>query len=415
MPASTFAPAPPPMPAAAPSPAHGQGLQLFTEGVDIALQYFNQGTRENLPSLTELARAWAARYHGHRPKLTVANSDFSDVFPHAFNLNIEAGIRLPPDNMAPPAHSPQQLSLEPSETLASDEEMDNVVDLRTRRPHPAEARVKPQMRVNAGMLRCSGLLDRLPQFLEQLAQANTETEAELANKPGGSGFELDDDEAASQPHISMDVFAGLMKPRRRRHPRGLALPADFDSANDGDQSSDAESVGSTSTFNSAAPPPSKKRKAMEDDDRSVSPAISTSSGSSGSSSSSGGPTRIIRIKVPESLRSRSQSRDNSSDASSTGNIMASPKSLSFSASAAARVSPKQPTKGRPSSPKRRPSPRIVLTGRYSPSVSPPADKTAASNAQASDSSEPPQKKIKLVLRSSSRDADRSSKPSSKGL
>lgn len=396
MPASTFAPAP------------AQGLQLFGEGVDIALQYFNAGTKENLPSLTKLARAWAARYRGHRPRPQVpiaANHDFFETFPHAFNLDIEAGIRLVPDTMASPVRSPRQPSREPSAALASDEEMDEVVDLRTRRPHPSEARVKPEMRVNAGMLRHSGLLDRLPEFLEQLSKANTETQAELANKPGGSGFELGDDEAANQPHIALDVFAGLMKPeRRRRHPRGIALPADFDSANDGDQSSDAESVGSTSTFNSVAPPFSKKRKAMDEDDRSVSPAVSTSSGSS---TSSGGPTRVIKIKVPVGLRSRSQSSESSSDASSkTGKkiitLKCSPKPA-LSTSAAASVSPTQPTKSRP-------SPRIVIKRRGSPSsVSPSADKTAVDDAQASDSPYRPQKKLKLVLRSSSRDGETSSK------
>jgi hypothetical protein len=404
MPASTFA--------SAPAPTH---LRLFGEGVDIALQYFNAGTKENLPSLTKLARAWAVRYHGHHapPKVPLpANHDFFETFPHAFNLNIEAGIRLVPNKMVSPVRSPRQPSLEPSPALASDEEMDNVVDLRTRRPHPSEARVKPEMRVNAGMLRHSGLLDKLPEFLEQLAKANTETQAELANKPGGSGFELGDDEAANQPHIAMDVYAGLIKPeRRRRHARGIALPADFDSANDGDQSSDAESVGSASTFNSIAPPSSQKRKAIDDDDRSVSPAVSTSSGSS---SSSGGPTRYIKIKVPKSLRSGSQSSESSSDASSkTGkNIikLKSPSKTTLSASPAAFISPTQPTKSRP-------SPRIVIKRRGSPSsVSPPADKTVADDTQASDSSQRPQKKIKLVLRSSSRDAERSSKrPSSKKL
>lgn len=402
MPASTFAPAP------APAPAQRQGLRLFGEGVDIALQYFNAGTKENLPSLTKLARVWAAKYHGHHPRPQVpiaANLDFFETFPHAFNLDIEAGIRLVPDTMVSPARSPRQPSRESPPALASDEEMDDVVDLRTRRPHPSEARVKPEMRVNAGMLRHSGLLDRLPEFLEQLSKANNETQAELANKPGGSGFELGDDEAANQPHIALDVFAGLMKPeRRRRHPRGIALPADFDSANDGDQSSDAESVGSTSTFNSVAPPSSKKRKAMDEDDRSVSPAVSTSSGSS---SSSGGPTRVIKIKVPDSLRSRSQSSESSSDASSKmGKNIITLKCSPKPALSAASVSPAQPTKSRP-------SPRIVIKRRGSPSsVSPSADKTSADDAQASDSSHRPQKKLKLVLRSSSRDGQASFKRAS---
>ena len=132
-----------------PTSAQGQGLRLFGEGVDIALQYFNAGTRENLPSLTKLARAWAVRYHGHypRPKIpAAANHDFFETFPHAFNLEIEAGIRLPPAKMVSPARSPRQPPRDPSPALASDEEMDNVVDLRTRRPHPSEARVKPEMR-----------------------------------------------------------------------------------------------------------------------------------------------------------------------------------------------------------------------------------------------------------------------------
>lgn len=106
-------------------------------------------------------------------------------------------------------------------TLAPDSEIDQIVDLRTR-----SAASKPTMRVDAHMLRGSGLMSTLPEFLGQLARANLETETMLASNPDRVRFELDDDQAASQQHVEMNLFSGLIKNQRRRHRQGIVLPGD---------------------------------------------------------------------------------------------------------------------------------------------------------------------------------------------
>ena len=106
-------------------------------------------------------------------------------------------------------------------TLASDAELDHIVDLRARQP---KGTAKPAMRVDAGMLRDSGLLRTLPEFLGQLARANLETETLLANDPDAVRLELDDDEAAEQPHVEMNLFPGLVETQRRRQQQRMVLP-----------------------------------------------------------------------------------------------------------------------------------------------------------------------------------------------
>jgi hypothetical protein len=107
-------------------------------------------------------------------------------------------------------------------TLASDSDIDQVVDLRTR-----QSTAKPTMRVDAAMLRGSGLMSTLPEFLGQLARANLETETMLATNPDAVRLELDDDQAASQQHIEMNLFSGLVEAQRRRHQKRILLPGDL--------------------------------------------------------------------------------------------------------------------------------------------------------------------------------------------
>jgi hypothetical protein len=112
-------------------------------------------------------------------------------------------------------------------TLASDSDIDQIVDLRTR-----PSTTKPTMRVDAAMLRGSGLMSTLPEFLGQLARANLETETMLASNPDAVRLELDEDQAASQQHIEMNLFSGLVEAQRRRHQRRrhqrrILLPGDL--------------------------------------------------------------------------------------------------------------------------------------------------------------------------------------------
>jgi hypothetical protein len=108
-------------------------------------------------------------------------------------------------------------------TLASESEIDQIVDLRNRRAPAA----KPTMRVDAAMLRGSGLLGTLPEFLGQLARANLETETTLASNPDAVRFELDEDQAASQQHVEMNLYSGLVEAQRRRQQRRIVLPGDL--------------------------------------------------------------------------------------------------------------------------------------------------------------------------------------------
>lgn len=186
-------------------------------------------------------------------------------------------------------------------TLATDEEIEEVLTLH-KPPMPA---TKPVMRVDAQMLRGSGLLDTLPEFLGQLARANLETETMLANNPNAIRMELDDDEAAAQPHVELNLFAGVLEEQRNQQsivlPGNLAVQAPeitastdgptFSSSNsssseDEDDSGD-ETDASTSTTASLRANLRKRKAAELEDDES----------SDESSTRSNSPPNKIRLHV----------------------------------------------------------------------------------------------------------------------
>ncbi|KAK4127838.1 hypothetical protein N657DRAFT_653952 [Parathielavia appendiculata] len=218
-------------------------LAMLRQGVDIALEYFNSDDSVPISELTPKARDWADRYVNGDPYAAKRPTALLRTFPNLFNFEVEAHLRLRPAVMSPPS-SPEPESASPrglrraerrfmnsgtfpefaEPTLASDSEMDQIVDLRCRRPEPA---AKPTMRVDAAMLRGSGLMSTLPEFLGQLARANLETETMLANNPDAVRLELDDDQAASQQHIEMNLFSGLVEAQRRRRQPRVLLPNDL--------------------------------------------------------------------------------------------------------------------------------------------------------------------------------------------
>jgi hypothetical protein len=108
--------------------------------------------------------------------------------------------------------------------LASDAEIDQIVHLP---PLRTLAAAKPTMRVDASMLRGSGLLNTLPEFLGQLARANLETETAMASNPNSVRIELDDEQAASQQHVEMNLFSGLIEAQKRRQQQRILLPGDL--------------------------------------------------------------------------------------------------------------------------------------------------------------------------------------------
>ncbi|KAK4137893.1 hypothetical protein BT67DRAFT_447593 [Trichocladium antarcticum] len=217
-------------------------LVLLRAGVDIALQYFNSDDEEAILTLTTKARKWADRYFKGYRYATKRPTALLRVFPDLFNLRIPAHRRLAPSPMPSPSNTQEPEGASPRDlrraerkamntesfpefaepTLASDAELDQIVDLRARQPKGA---AKPAMRVDAGLLRDSGLLRTLPEFLGQLARANLETETMLANDPDAVRLELDDDQAAEQAHVEMNLFPGLVETQRRRQKQRMVLPS----------------------------------------------------------------------------------------------------------------------------------------------------------------------------------------------
>ncbi|KAL2160657.1 hypothetical protein VTH06DRAFT_1345 [Thermothelomyces fergusii] len=221
-------------------------LALLRLGLDIALDYFNSDDSVPISTLTTKARLWADRYFKGYPYASKRPTALLRTFPNLFNLNIEPHLRLVPRPMSPPpSPEPEGVSsrdlrraerramnseafpefAEP--TLASDSEIDRIISLPNRRTAPA---TKPTMRVDAAMLRGSGLMSTLPEFLGQLARANLELETKLATDPESVRMELDDEQAASQQHIEMNLLSGLVEEQRRGRRRRIVLPGDLDLA-----------------------------------------------------------------------------------------------------------------------------------------------------------------------------------------
>ncbi|KAJ4306373.1 hypothetical protein N0V88_001173 [Collariella sp. IMI 366227] len=247
-------------------------LAFLGQGVDIALAYFNS---DNIvtSSLTAKARNWADRYFQGASYAANRPTALLQWYSNLFNLDVEGHIRLLPKEMPSPTpelvgaspkqllrNEQQDLNSEPfpefaEPTLASEADIDAVVDLRT-------AKAKPDMRVDATMLRSSGLLNTLPEFIGQLARANLEMETMLANDPDALRFELDEEEAATRPHVEMNLFGGVVEDQGRKRQGGDDSADDEDS---GDDESGNETDSSTSTSASHRVNIRKRKASAQDD------------------------------------------------------------------------------------------------------------------------------------------------------
>ncbi|KAK3686029.1 hypothetical protein B0T22DRAFT_239465 [Podospora appendiculata] len=355
---------------------------VLREGLDIALRYFNDSDGEDIRKLTSKARSWADRYYKKYNYAAKRPTGLLKTYPNLFNLKVQSHQRLAPAAEMAPSSSPVPQQTSPPVTsseafpeftepiLASSAQLDEIVNLRPRHPVHRDG-AKPVMRVDASMLRSSGLLGTLPDFLGQLARANLETETLLASNPEAVSFELDEEAAVDQPHIEMNLYSGLIESQARRNARRIILPGgrpfkiekeimdhvsagadEADNEADGDSlSSGDESDVSTSTTASLRANRKRKAEALLDADDSTepplkfrtrpqhqsydmrqrrmvirqnpaagpdsepaapaSPALSTSS--TGSTGSSVGPTRIIKIKVPASSSSSNSSSSSDSE------------------------------------------------------------------------------------------------------
>ena len=354
-------------------PSRRAELVQLRRGVDIAVEYFNADDRDKISELTAKAKKWCENYFdkGYVSPNTRATA-LLQTYPNLFNLNTPAHLRAVPATMTsapnhsePEGASPQELidaerqtmNSEPfpqftEPTLASPEDMDEIIDLRPRLPRSNNAAAKPNMRVDAKMLRGSGILAHVPEFLEQLSRSNMELETKLASNPADVRLEMDDETAAQQPHIQVNLLAGIMESQKNRHARRIILPGGRpfkQEQEDGDETDGADSDGSSSTSSSRSQLRlvSKKRKAQEmSKEPSPSPSVS-----SASSDSSGGPTRTIKLKVP--IRIGSANSSNESSRSSTPDSQQSSSSstrsserLRLKASKSGSVSPTNPSSRR---------------------------------------------------------------------
>ena len=218
-----------------------------------------------------------------------------------------------------------------------------IIDLLSQKPENNGKPPKPSMRFDARSVQDSSLAQSLPGFLERLARANQEMDTEGS----AAGFELTEEEASSQRHIEIDLYAGVLQAAQQRRlssrvklPSGGSFPVSADEEDEEDEhvsesdvsqseanndeagSSSDESQASSSTETSQ--PANKKRKMAPLSDsepgvqrrhgkvRVTSPALSArSAGSSSSSGSSIGSTRIIKIKVPPKSPSQADDSDGS--------------------------------------------------------------------------------------------------------
>ncbi|KAK3328482.1 hypothetical protein B0T19DRAFT_193006 [Cercophora scortea] len=405
-----------------------RGVVILREGLDIALRYFNDSDGEDTKKLTSLARSWADRYYQKYNYAAKRPTGLLKTYPNLFNLKVQAHQRLvPAAAMAPSSPPVSGLEAFPEftePTLASSAQLDEIVNLRPRKPSHRDG-AKPVMRVDASMLRSSGLLGTLPDFLGQLAKANLETETQLASNPKAVSFELDEEAAADQPHIEMNLYSGLMESQARRNARRIILPGgrpfkiekeimDHASAGDDEADNEADEDSSSSgddsdvsTSTTASLRASRKRKAqalldaIDFPERPVklrtehqfydirqvvrrTPAAGPDSGpaapaspasSTSSSGSSVGPTRIIKLKVPTS----SSSNNSSSSDSEKGR----------------RTAPDHPKQRQQQTST---SPRIII--RLKDPRSSPSSASASSSAQSSPQSRPI-KKLKIKVKNSS--------------
>ncbi|KAL8418326.1 hypothetical protein RB594_001798 [Gaeumannomyces avenae] len=265
---------------------------LYVQALSIAVDCLNcrdlLGSLDGI-SILERAEIWVVDYYGDtRFCLGNKRSEIAGLYPDLLNTNIDPHIRLRqrqcqatkslairpgPSPLATtkqekllahpllllggqvgPEPEPEPKTAEPfpaymEPTLASAEEMDEIVDLRRRSPGE-----KPVMRVTAEDLRGSGILKVLPEFMAQIArsggasagQGSASRTSGLSTDPtttsdgncGHNGdddgdnhqFELDEEQAQGRAHVEMEIVAGILE--ERGHGDGedeedfeLAIPA----------------------------------------------------------------------------------------------------------------------------------------------------------------------------------------------
>ncbi|KAL8392803.1 hypothetical protein RB595_002837 [Gaeumannomyces hyphopodioides] len=247
---------------------------LYIQAISIAVDFLNCrdlfGSLDGI-SILERAEIWVVDYYGDtRFCLGDKRSELTRIYPDLLNTTVDPRLRLcqrqatkslpiragpspfatakreklladsllllgsqvgPEPEPGPKTTEPFPTYMEP--TLASAEEMDEIVDLR-RRP-PGE---KPVMRVTAEDLRGSGILKVLPEFMAQIARSGGASAGQdsasrpsgLPTDPANTGggyyahngddddddnhqFELDEEQAQGRTHVEMEIVAGILEER----------------------------------------------------------------------------------------------------------------------------------------------------------------------------------------------------------
>ncbi|KAK0670480.1 hypothetical protein QBC41DRAFT_335975 [Cercophora samala] len=232
-----------PAAAAGQLPRSRRGEQVhLREGVNIALNYFNTTDREKIELLTSKAKNWADRYYKGYNYAFKRPTALLQQYPNLFNMNTEAHTRLEVQ-MAAQNTTPEPESGDPREfrrwereaihsepfpeftepTLASEELINQVLEMRPSRARPSYDQPQPVKQVDAAMLRQSGLLETLPEFLGQLARVDLDLETRLASNPKSDSVEVNV-AITEQPITEVEVSTGPTETQARRHGRRVILP-----------------------------------------------------------------------------------------------------------------------------------------------------------------------------------------------
>lgn len=124
--------------------------------------------------------------------------------------------------------------------LASDELINEALEMRSCRSSGGDA--EASKRVDAAMLCQSGLLEKLPEFLSQLARVDLDLETRLASNPEPDPVG-DNVEITEKPTSELEVPTELTETQARRHGRRVILPGGRPFKLPGEEIEDGRSAG----------------------------------------------------------------------------------------------------------------------------------------------------------------------------
>ncbi|KAK4645667.1 hypothetical protein QC761_203510 [Podospora bellae-mahoneyi] len=202
---------------------------------------------------------WADRYYKGYNYAFKRPTALLKQYPNLFNMNTQAHTRLeqqtPAQTATPEPESGdarefrrwerQAIPSEPfpeftEPLLASDELINEALEMRSCRSSDGDA--EASKRVDAAMLCQSGLLEKLPEFLGQLARVDLDLETRLASNPESDPVG-DNVEITEKPTSELEVPTELTETQARRHGRRVILPGGRPFKLPGEEIEDGRSAG----------------------------------------------------------------------------------------------------------------------------------------------------------------------------